>query len=139
MSGTSWEEMYAELQAFKAKYGHCNVSTMAADYKKLGIWVANQRQSKKKGKLAQSRLKFLEEIGFQWELRHTRNRAPRRSWEAMFARLAQFQREYGTCNVPYSWEDDPALGRWVQKQRYARETGSLSQEQIGRLDVLGFE
>ena len=41
----NWEEGFAGLVSFEAKHGHCGVKQQDG---KLGTWVSNQRQSKKK-------------------------------------------------------------------------------------------
>lgn len=38
-------------------------------------------------------------------------------WEESFRRLVAFQKKHGHCNIPYRYEEDPFLGRWVSLQR----------------------
>ena len=60
----AWDERFNELTKYKAENGHCNVSR---SHKSLGIWVANQRQAYKKGKLSKERVQRLDDIGFSWD------------------------------------------------------------------------
>jgi superfamily II DNA or RNA helicase len=63
----AWEEKYRELQSFKAKHGHCNVTQNDPDNAALGKWLNKQRQKKKKGGLAATREKMLNSIGVIWK------------------------------------------------------------------------
>lgn len=62
-----WMMMYHELVFYKknSEHGDCNVRQR---HSSLGRWVAEQRQSYKKGKLSAERAQLLNNIGFQWVL-----------------------------------------------------------------------
>lgn len=60
-----WKEHFAELLAFRKEYGHTNVTQTKS--KTLAEWVKNQRRLRKAGKLSQSRIDKLDEIGFEWD------------------------------------------------------------------------
>lgn len=139
MEDNTWEQRLQELSDFRSQHGHCDVPTNWPEIPALGIWVANQRQSKKKGTLSESRIDLLEQLGFHWVLRHGGERAPRRDWEEMYQSLVDVHSRFKHSNVPYAWEEDPALGRWVQKQRDARVKGQLTEDQISRLNAVGIE
>ena len=62
----------AELEAYKAVHHHTNVSTHDDENKQLGAWVNAQRKAKKKNTLSEERVKKLNEIGFNWEVRKGR-------------------------------------------------------------------
>jgi len=62
---TRWKEHFQELIEFKRDYGHTNVTQTKS--KTLAEWVKNQRRLRKAGKLAQSRISKLDEIGFEWD------------------------------------------------------------------------
>jgi Helicase associated domain len=49
-------------------------------------------------------------------------------WEESFRRLVAFQKKHGHCNIPYRYEEDPFLGRWVSLQRsiYKGEAAAAS-------------
>ena len=63
-----WEEMFSLLVKFKKTHGHCNVSQ--TEHRRLGKWVSRQRQVKKEGKISKDRIRRLEELGFQWQIRN---------------------------------------------------------------------
>jgi hypothetical protein len=88
MPSASWETLFAALQAYKARFGHCDVPTQWPENPPLGAWVANQRQMRKKETLDEARVKLLGQLGFKWQLRRSPpDRAPRRTWEEMLRRL----------------------------------------------------
>jgi hypothetical protein len=61
----TWDEMYAMLQEFKTREGHCNVlHAHKEDGDNLGRWVNTQHMLKKIGKLNSDRDKLLEELAF---------------------------------------------------------------------------
>jgi hypothetical protein len=62
--GDQWERMFALLEQFKDREGHCNVpSTHKEEDVNLGKWVSNQRHLKKGGKLDVTREQRLEKMG----------------------------------------------------------------------------
>jgi len=65
----SWEEMFSELVKFKEVHGHTNVPAICSENPKLGRWVNTQRTVRKKGKLSHDRVRRLDEIGFQFEIK----------------------------------------------------------------------
>jgi hypothetical protein len=67
-----WATHLAELEAFRERHGHCNVSRRT--HPKLGIWVSAQRTARRKGLLCAERVAKLNAIGFQWSARR-RSRA----------------------------------------------------------------
>jgi len=69
-----WMKRYAELKAYRQKYGNCDVPDRYKENLQLGTWVRNQRvqykkyQNDTKSTLTPQRIQFLEEIGFAWTL-----------------------------------------------------------------------
>lgn len=62
----AWEEMFAELVAYKQTHGDCNVPRYWNDNPFLGNWCHTQRRTYKSNKLSPNRFKRLDEIGFVW-------------------------------------------------------------------------
>lgn len=62
----AWKTRFDELCAYKEKIGNCGVSTKWPENQKLGNWVSQQRQEKKKGTLQPERESMLTDIGFPW-------------------------------------------------------------------------
>jgi len=67
----AWERHFRELQAYKERFGDCNVPQRRHE-NQLGSWVNNQRVEKRKldqGKrswITQQRIERLDGIGFEW-------------------------------------------------------------------------
>jgi hypothetical protein len=128
--GVSWNQMYQQLIAYKEEFGDCNVLRSYTNPLQLPTWVSEQRTVKKKGKLSEDKIKRLEAIGFSWN--------PHKDlWKQMYEELVAFKGEFGDCNVPTEYDDNPPLGRWVRKQRQKYEKGKLNPDRVQELEVLG--
>ena len=55
-------------------------------------------------------------------------------WEQFYTELVAFKEVNGHCNPPYR----SSLHNWCADQRDYRKKGTLGQEQIAKLDALGF-
>jgi hypothetical protein len=130
-SSTYWEQMYAQLTAYKKEHKHCNVPHLWEQDRALGGWVAKQRQRRTNDQLSPERICRLDALGFDWDPSST-------YWEQMYARLTAYKKGHKHCNVPHLWEQDRGLGSWVAVQRRRRTNDQLSPERIRRLDALGF-
>ena len=70
----TWETRLAELVAYKAKHGDCNVLTKGENKMQLRNWVMTQRTKyrlRKEGKqspMTDERIAKLEDVGFKWRL-----------------------------------------------------------------------
>ena len=128
--GLGWDLRYGEMIAFKARRGHCNVSTYDPENASLGNWLSTQRTAKKKGTLSAERIAKLTELGVAWDQRDT-------SWEEQFAALEAFKARVGHCNVPQDYPENPVLGRWLSMQRVRHKKDTLSAERIAKLTELG--
>jgi hypothetical protein len=146
----AWEEKLAQLAAYKAAHGDCNVPKGWAEDPRLANWVKTQRVHKKalgRGEpsrgMTAARAARLEALGLAWEdARGTANEA---AWEAQLVRLAAYKATHGDCNVLQAWAEDPRLGKWVHKQRGLKRrldrgdpSEGMTVERAARLEALGF-
>jgi len=123
-----WMEMYNQLLCYKRQHnGSTTVPRGSIEYKKLANWVAGQRHQYSKKKLSQKKIERLESIGFVWDLLH-------KQWMDMYQRLVAFTMKYGTTCVPFYWNRDPKLARWVNEQRQKCK----DQLRIDLLNRIGF-
>ncbi len=60
------------------------------------------------------------------------------SWNEWLGKLQAFKELFGHCNVGIGMENYQSLGAWVSAQRIRRKKGILSDDQISRLNDLGF-
>ena len=120
-----WQESYQLLKDFVEKNGHAMVPQQ---HPRLGRWVAVQRRTKIKGTLSEERIRLLHEVGFIWNTKE-------QAWQDNYQLLKDFIEKNGHAKVP---DADPAIGRWVRKQRQAKKKGKLPEERIYLLDAVGF-
>ena len=61
------------------------------------------------------------------------------SWDERFGELKAFKNEFGHCNVPRNWKQNPALNDWLGFQRQCWKKNKLRPERVRRLEQLGVE
>jgi superfamily II DNA or RNA helicase len=137
----NWEDRLAEVAAFKAQHGHCDIPLKYPENPKLGRFVNNTRTHRNSGKLAADRIAKLDALGFVWS-------SSRRSevgedgisaaWRARFEELRNYKAVYGDCNVPAKWSANRQLGNWVSMQRELKKHEALQPEHVKLLEDLGF-
>jgi hypothetical protein len=66
---TLWEDMFATLAEFKKVHGHCDVPSRWPENLSLANWVGTQRIARNKGTITEDRIKRLDDLGFEWEVR----------------------------------------------------------------------
>jgi hypothetical protein len=127
-----WECKYKELAEFKKKYGHCNVPKGMSGYIPLSEWCVKQRKDfkNKEKRLNNQKIEMLNKLGFNW------GTIIRVSWEYRYKELKEFKKQYGHCQIPQRWRENPSLANWVSIQR--RDKNKLSPERFTLLDELGF-
>jgi hypothetical protein len=65
-------------------------------------------------------------------------------WTVKFAELLEFKEQKGHCCVPHTFEKNPALARWVKRQRYQYKLkidgniSTMTHERIQALEEHGF-
>ncbi|VEU35432.1 unnamed protein product [Pseudo-nitzschia multistriata] len=125
----SWETMYQRLVEYKQKHGTTQVPQEYKEHPKLGKWVMRQRAVCKR----KDRIDRLNEIGFVWSIRDSSG-CDDESWETMYHCLLEYKQTHGTTQVPYHYEKNPKLGKWVMTQRrYCKR-----KDRIDRLNEIGF-
>ncbi len=120
-----WKRNYCQLKQYIQENNHTKIHFR---YPILNRWTHRQREDKKSGKLTESRIKLLEDIGFVWD-------PLVQEWQEQYQLLKQYFRNNGDTRVPQS---NPTLGNWVSSQRSAKSKGKLSEERIRLLDEVGF-
>ena len=142
--------MYAFAKIYYETYGNLEIPTKFKTFNgkdadkngvALGIWINNQRQSKKNGTLSSERENLLLQIGMRFD-----NKINTMSWEEMYALAKVYYETYGNLEIPKSFktfngkdydENGVALGAWIHKQRQNKKKGSLSQEREILLNNIG--
>lgn len=130
----AWNRGLEVARQYRERFGNLMVPK---NYKSdsgfaLGQWIVNARQSRAEGKLSGERTRQLDELGMSWNALDSR-------WEQGYALAVQYAAEYKNLNVPadYVTPNGEALGKWLRNQCRAYTNGSLSPDQIARLEAIG--
>jgi Helicase associated domain len=150
-----WNRLFDRLVEYQRRHGDCLVPNRYPDDPELGHWVQRLRKSgggnsnsdraaKAKASsnkttttskplvLPQDQRRQLDSIGFEWHPHET-------TWQSMFRRLQQFQRQFGHCSVSKQQHDAdyPGLRVWIHNQRLLRRR--LDPRRIEQLEsIVGF-
>jgi len=129
-----WNERFQEAERYFRMNGNLR---MPKQYEqngiKLWVWLNNQHRKAKQGQLNARQLQKLGEIGF------FENMPRDRSWENNYLEAKRYYEAVGNVEIPHDYlsEDGLWLGRWIQEQRRRLRRGTLTTEQIKRLDSIG--
>jgi superfamily II DNA or RNA helicase len=135
ISSASWQRTFQEVAAFKRDHGHLNLWREGGD-ERLPRWLAKQRRSYRKGVLTQTQIEQLTSIGYDLEPVAAN---PREQWDKMYAQLAQIRERNGSVRFRSNDKVPRSVKAWCTEQRKRRAAGELEQEQIDRLDRIGFD
>jgi hypothetical protein len=135
-----WNKQFEQLVEFKQKNGHCMVpQNYEVDKYLLGRWVDRQRTYQNNNKIRVDRKRILDEIGFTWKDNGAPSFKPDdKLWHKHCEKLVEFKRKKGHCFIPYKYEQDKALGKWVAIQRNHHKKNKLRLERKHILDKIGF-
>lgn len=127
-----WRGSYLELVRFQKRFGHCRVPQNWRENNSLAYWVKTQRSDFAEGVLHPDRIALLNKLGFEWVVE-------RRTWDLRYSSLCEFKERFGHTRVPAKWKEDTTLGGWVATQRWKHRKRELTDEQVARLEEIGFE
>ena len=146
----TWELNYSLAKTYFEKNGDLEIpqkfkTLNGIDYDKngynFGIWIADQRQMYKKGKLSKERIELLKQIGMRFETRDNDE-----VWNQMYMLAELYFKEYGNLEIPYKFktlnetdEDKNGynLGGWLASQRQMYKKSKLSKEREELLEKIG--
>ena len=135
-----WNLQYEKLVEFKRKNGHCTVPSSYEQDKAFGARVYTQQRGHTNNTIRLKRKELLDKLGFAWEVESIAARASRedKKWHQQYEKLVEFKRKNGHCIVPFNYEQDKSLGKWVSMQRtnHTKKTIRLDRKEL--LDELGF-
>ena len=60
-----------------------------------------------------------------------------KAWNIRFKQLVEYKEQFGNCCVPLRFKSNPSLGRWVNRQREARNKQILCWEREKQLNDIG--
>jgi superfamily II DNA or RNA helicase len=129
----AWDQMFDALAAYQRAHRNLTVPRYLKDNLNLRTWCDNQRALYKNNTLPIERVKWLEQLGFEW---HPSGVVV--TWDEMFDALVAYKDIHGDLNVPRQWKDNPKLGNWPRIQRRNYKNNKLSADRVKRLEQLGF-
>jgi superfamily II DNA or RNA helicase len=138
----TWEDRRAEVVAFKAKNGHCDIPLNFPENPKLGRFVNNMRTQRNSGRLSAERIAKLDAIGFAWGSRsmaEVGGEGINARWKMRFDELLRYKEKNGDCKVPNEWPENLKLGHWVNQQRYLKKCGQLHPKREEMLNSIAFD
>jgi superfamily II DNA or RNA helicase len=131
---TKWEAGLAFCRAWCEEHG--SLATVehgvVAHRFKLGSWLDNRREDKRKDRLSEDRIAALDELGIVWDPVET-------TWEEGLAACREWCEEHGSfATVKFDTIfEGLKLGAWLNHRRQERKQGQLSEDRIAALDELG--
>ena len=135
-----WEQGYVLAAAYAQEYGNLDVprNYKTVDGKSLGNWLMNQQKAYEQGGLSDDQIKRLEAIGMCWGNRNDRK------WNEVYQAAKRYFEANGNLDIPaaYISPEGYALGKWIRRQRYARQkpgksNSVLTPKRIASLDAIG--
>lgn len=127
-----FESKFRQLEQFRKKYGHCNVSRNPENkqYYSLAAWCNTQRIMRKLNpNYSEDKIKKLNKLGFAWSKLDEK-------FERKFSILKKYHAKHGHFYVRKAENLD--IASWCAWLRKSYKRKSLSQEKIQRLNELGF-
>ena len=122
-----WNAMYSRLVAYKEQYKNTCVPRSYKADPQLASWVNRQRTNY--NKLTAERIHQLNSISFVWNSLDAR-------WTEMYDRLVAYKNQYTNTCVPRSYDADPQLAVWVNKQR--QNYNKITADRKHQLNSIGF-
>ena len=128
----AWEQNVAALQRHLERGGGWDTLAEAPEGSKLSCWVYRTRHSRRNGKLEDFKVEQLDALGITWDVYS-------QMWETGYQALLSYRAREGDCMVPRAHKEGSVrLGSWVDRQREQKKKGKLGNDQIRRLEKVGF-
>lgn len=111
---SAWWTGYGHARAYHAEHGHLAMHSghVTADGFRLGRWICNARQHRRKGWLRPDRIEALDKLGMLWD-------TPDLPWHRFLDELRAFRHQFGHVLVPqsYTTPDGYRLGNKINSTR----------------------
>jgi Helicase associated domain len=131
-----WIAAVDDLRAYKEKHGNTRVPNRYPEDPGLAGWVKQQRRAYVKQQLSDGQRVSLEALGFEFIIEEEDK--PPLTWDESFEQLKTFKDKHGHCTIPQGYEEMPVLQFWTFYQREMYRQKKLTQDQICKLEELGF-
>ena len=135
-----WEKGFEEAKKYYEQNGAADApyAYVTPEGYKLGIFLTKCRERYAKGSLSQERIDRLNAINMIW------SKSKANEWETCFGLLKKYYEEHGDIKIPGAYKADGIwLNKWLNEQKLIaegkRKGKTLTEEQIGMLESVGFE
>ena len=130
----AWQRGLENARNYYAEHGDLLVPakyTAPGGYP-LGSWLVQARQRRSGGQLRREQIAQLDALGMVWNVFDAK-------WEQGCRMAAAYAKEHGHLDVPraYVTPAGEMLGAWLSNQQHAYQNGTLTPQQIARLEQLG--
>lgn len=138
-----WEDKFAELVAYKEKFGNCEIAVRKGfeKYKTLANWAGLMRRKYKARQtgtkagrttdITEEQIKKLACIGFSFSLQH--------DFDTRFKNLLEFKKEFGHTKVPVFYTGHNNLGRWAKRMRDGIRNNEPWMDEMRRSRLMGID
>lgn len=131
-----WERSFQAVCSYVQSHGKLCIpqNVRSKDGVDLNLWLSNQRQRYKAGKLSEDRLEKLNAIGMWWEPYENR-------WQEMLHAAEEYYKVHGHLRVPFLYKTAQGenLGVWIAYQRELTQAGNYPPEKKAQLDAIAME
>lgn len=131
-----WERSFQAVCSYAQSHGNLRIPQgfCSKDGVNLNLWLSNQRQSYKAGKLSEDRLQKLNAVGMWQEPYEDR-------WKEMLRAAGEYYKEHGHLRVPFLYKTARGenLGVWIAYQRDLYQAGNYPLEKKSQLDEIAME
>lgn len=139
-----WARCLAAARTFHAAHGHLRPpAALTVDGVSLAAWINGQRKRRRDCKLTADQIAILDSLGMQWNIpRGHAGTTPlnQAAWQRNLDIATRFAATHGHLAVPSGHTSDGLrLDAWLSRQRAARRKGTLTDDQISRLEAIGMQ
>ncbi|MCX5078756.1 Helicase associated domain protein (plasmid) [Streptomyces sp. NBC_00513] len=132
-STSPWWEGFGAAHAYHEEHGHLDIPSghVTADGRRLGQWINNARQHRRKGWMGADRIAALDRLGMIWD-------SDWYHFQTAFGHARTYRETHGHLNVPqaYRTPDGYRLGTRINMLRRDYANGRLTPERITALERL---
>ena len=132
MKSEQWEKNYLEAMKYYNEHGNLYMPNtyMTETGFKLGYWISHIRFDR--DKQSPERIAKLDAIGMIWDTNQYH-------FDEGFRHSEEYFKQHGDLMVPtkYVCKDGYALGRWISLKRRQYANGTMSENNVARLESIG--
>lgn len=127
-----WWQGYHHAHAYHREHGHLEVPSTHVTQNgfRLGRWIANTRQQRRKGWLSSDRVDALERIGMVWDTRTA-------SWSRFLQEVEKYKAHTGHLNIPQEYVSETGYRLGLQVNRARTHPHTIPAHIVESLDDLG--